>query len=147
MRHHLGAVLIALALMTAGAASTASAQTLQGNLNQPAVSPYINILRGGAPAGVNYYNLVQPQLQFYSAINQLQSQQQQQGPTSFNSQGLLVTGHSVQFSNYSHFYPQLAQGPSTGIRRPPYQTQQQSQGNRPLGTSPINPFQTQGKSR
>lgn len=105
MRNPLTPHLAALALLMSGLLHQAHAQTIQGYINQPPVSPYLNILRGGAPAGVNYYNLVQPQLQFYSAINQLQVQQQQQGVLSTNAAGALITGHPIQFSNLSHYYP------------------------------------------
>jgi hypothetical protein len=116
MTRHLGAALIIPALLASGAISSVSAQTISGNINQPPVSPYINILRAGAPAGVNYYNIVQPQLQMYSAINQLQTQQL--APAALATLGYQSTGHPVQFSNYSHFYPQLALGgtPITGLR-------------------------------
>jgi hypothetical protein len=142
MRNHLAAVLAALALWSAGNCPRAMGQTLYGNINQPPVSPYLNILRGGAPPGVNYYNLVQPQLQFYSAINQLQAQQQQQAISSTNASGALITGHPIQFSNYSHFFPQQGLGvgssSSQGFRgnQNPQNRGQQTTAARPLGTSP-----------
>ncbi len=105
MRNNLARTLAVLILLGV-LGSRAQAQTLYGNINQPPVSPYINILRGGAPAGVNYYNIVQPQLQFYSAINQLQQQQQYQAAALTSPQGYLTTGHPIQFANLSHFYPQ-----------------------------------------
>jgi hypothetical protein len=115
MKKQLTGPLAALALLAAAITPQAHAQTLYGNINQPPVSPYLNVLRGGAPAGVNYYNIVQPQLQFYSAINQLQyQQQQQQAFLSTNASGALITGHPVQFSNPSHFFPQTGAGPRGG---------------------------------
>ena len=117
MRKHLTGALAALTLATAVAGRGAHAQTLYGTAPQPPVSPYINVLRGGAAAGVNYYNIVQPQLQFYSAINQLQAQQQQQqAAIAMSSMGYETTGHPVQFYNYSHFYPQ----PALGMRSPTF---------------------------
>jgi hypothetical protein len=141
MRTYLAGALTMLALWSAGSNSTAQGQTLYGNINQPPVSPYINILRGGAPAGVNYYNIVQPQLQFYSAINQLQAQQQQVA-AGLSPSGALTTGHPIQFYNYSHFFPQQGLGygspGSPGYRG--LQTSQtrglQTAPTRPLGTPP-----------
>src|SRR6266566_9988988 len=40
--------------------------------SRPTVSPYLNLLRRGQPAALNYYNLVRPQNQFYQSIQQLQ---------------------------------------------------------------------------
>jgi hypothetical protein len=39
----------------------------------PTVSPYLNLLRGGAPAGVNYYGLVRPQMYFQNSIQDCSS--------------------------------------------------------------------------
>lgn len=145
MRNLAAASLAALALLIAGAGSGALAQTLSGSINQPPVSPYINILRGGAPAGVNYYNIVQPQLQFYSAINQLQSQQRQQAASMGSSSEFLSTGHEVQFGNLSHFYPQqggggsflrIGQSPATLGAQSLQQRFQQNLPTRNLGTAP-----------
>src|SRR5262245_20324517 len=40
----------------------------------PPVSPYLSLFRQGSPPGVNYYNLVRPQIEFNSSIQQLQQQ-------------------------------------------------------------------------
>jgi hypothetical protein len=148
MRSLLAGLLAVLAAASLG--SYAHAQTLYGNPTQPPVSPYINILRGGAPAGVNYYNIVQPQLQFYSAINQLQNQQYLQATNlSTNASGDLITGHPIQFSNLSHFYPQSVLGQRGNVigSGPRTTTNVQNSGSmqnlaqanapiRPLGTAP-----------
>src|SRR5262249_32261641 len=39
---------------------------------RPAISPYLNLFRPGGNFTQNYFGLVQPQMQFYSGINQLQ---------------------------------------------------------------------------
>ncbi len=144
MRSNAAAILAALAFLLAGSSSRTHAQTLYGNLNQPAVSPYLNVLRGGAPPGVNYYNIVQPQLQFFSAINRLQQQQQQTAAVlGSSSGGALTTGHEVQFSNYSHYYPSQLGGYRTGLTSPQMlgaqglqQRLQQNLPTRTLGTAP-----------
>lgn len=83
--------------------------------NEPVISPYMNLLRGGADPGFNYYTLVQPQLQ-QQRYNQLQGQQIQRlgrevaaekaspyGPVT----KLRSTGTSATRMNYSHYYPGL----------------------------------------
>jgi hypothetical protein len=85
----------------AGAGSPALAQApFGGNLYQPPVSPYLNILRAGAPPGLNYYNIVQPQFQFGNQISQLQMNQQQLAGAALGT----TTGHPVQFGSYLHYY-------------------------------------------
>jgi hypothetical protein len=85
----------------AGAGSPALAQTpFGGNLYQPPVSPYLNILRTGAPPALNYYNIVQPQFQFGNQISQLQMSQQQLPGAALGT----TTGHPVQFGSYLHYY-------------------------------------------
>jgi hypothetical protein len=75
----------------------------------PPVSPYLNLLRQGSPAGVNYYDLVRPQFQFQNSIQALQGQVttlgSQVAAETQGATGLPVTGHPVQFFNYSHYFP------------------------------------------
>jgi len=75
---------------------------------QPRVSPYLNLLRGGATPGMNYYNLVRPEVDFRSSIYQLQQQNVasqaaitalQQGPP-----GVLTTGHPVGFLTHNAYF-------------------------------------------
>ncbi len=40
----------------------------------PSFSPYLNLLRQGNSAGVNYYGLVRPQIQAQNSLNNLQGQ-------------------------------------------------------------------------
>lgn len=42
----------------------------------PAVSPYLNLLRNGSPMFLNYYGLVQPQIQAQQQLQNLQNQVQ-----------------------------------------------------------------------
>jgi hypothetical protein len=73
-------------------------------VNQPPVPAILNLNRFGAPPGLNYYNIVQPQVQAQAAIAQLQQQQTQYGATAVGPGAALSTGHPVFFGNYSHFY-------------------------------------------
>src|SRR5437879_2241913 len=41
---------------------------------RPAVSPYLNLQRGGINPGVNYYGLVRPQIDTSRSLQQLQHQ-------------------------------------------------------------------------
>jgi hypothetical protein len=109
--------LVALAA-SAFSGSSVLAQTLGGqNPSGPAVSPYLNLMRAGAPLGVNYYDLVRPQIQFRSAISNLQRSQAGliQGLTTGGSaaDSAVMTGHPVMFGNYSHYFP--GQGTSGGL--------------------------------
>lgn len=70
-RFHLSLLLAAGSL--AVFAGTASAQPIPPSMPQtPTFSPYLNMLRGGN-AGLNYFGLVQPQLQLNDQFGQLQS--------------------------------------------------------------------------
>jgi len=92
-----------LGLLVTGMGSQAPAQ-MPGPY-QPPISPYINILRGGASPAINYFNIVQPQLQFNDAIGQLQTQQTSMGQAIATGSTLgTTTGHPVMFGNLSHYY-------------------------------------------
>jgi hypothetical protein len=74
---------------------------------QPAeqpVSPFVNLANGGNPA-VNYYTIVQPQIDFR---NQLQQLQGQVGVTQEAVAGQVLppvtTGHAVQFLNSAPYF-------------------------------------------
>jgi hypothetical protein len=87
---------------------------LPGSVSRPGgfagapVSPYLNVLRQGSPAGVNYYDLVRPQFQTQNSILALQGQVTTLGnQVQTDTQGpgaLPVTGHTTQFFNYSHYF-------------------------------------------
>ena len=86
------------------------------SFNRPALSPYLNLSRGGSPA-INYFNLVRPQqdaaqtfqgLQFRQ--NELCDQTQQFGTTP----GYVGSGHATSYFNYSHYYPGFGRGGSSG---------------------------------
>ena len=80
----------------------------------PTVSPYLNLPRGGAPAGVNYYGLVRPQMYFQNSIQGLQ----QQSAGNLNpvvggaadGSDLPGTGLPVQFRNHGVFFMNLGGG-------------------------------------
>ena len=99
------------------------------------MSPYLNLLRQGSPAGVNYYDLVRPQFQFQNSIQALQQQVSSLGSQvavgeAQSASGLPVTGHPSQFFNYSHYFsgrtaqggivaqPPSTAGPTTASRPP-----------------------------
>jgi hypothetical protein len=78
-----------------------------GPYRSPPVSPYLNLLRAGASPGINYYDLVRPQLAFSSAIQGLQQQVSLAQQTA--SQGLAAsatptTGHGVGFMTQSRYF-------------------------------------------
>jgi len=84
---------------------------IRAPLQQPAYSPYLNLLRpniGGFAPVQNYYGLVRPELEFRSGIYGLQQQvsanQQAIATGQSAGQGVLVTGHATQFMSYSRYF-------------------------------------------
>jgi hypothetical protein len=80
----------------------------------PAFSPFLNLRGGGNPA-INYFGIVQPQLEFQQQLRALQLQQGALGAAMDDPTGaaLAQTGHPSQFGNYGHYF-----GPPGGNVRP-----------------------------
>jgi hypothetical protein len=96
------------------------AQGLGNPANRPAVSPYINLLRGGSSGGVNYYGLVRPEIEFRSGIqrNQQQIAASQQSYSELTT-GLSTTGHPTRYMTHWSYF--MNNGVGTGqpsFRRP-----------------------------
>jgi hypothetical protein len=74
----------------------------------PAYSPYLNLLRSGNSAGVNYYGLVRPEIQFRQSIQNLSTQvdanAQAIGNLATTGNGQSATGHSTQFMNLGGYF-------------------------------------------
>jgi hypothetical protein len=112
-----------VALLSGG---TAHAQFFPGqgypNTIRPAVTPYLNLLRGntGGSLTLNYFGLVQPQQQFYGATAQLQQQfagvQQQLNAdqTQLPPGTLPPTGHRFGFMTQSTYFMTLRRGGGRG---------------------------------
>jgi hypothetical protein len=93
-----------------------------GAYNQPTLSPYLNLLRGGNQA-INYFGLTLPEVQgranavqFRSAIQDLEQRTQQPAPTADDLfKPLTSTGHPTAFGNLGGYF-----GPATqpGAVRP-----------------------------
>jgi hypothetical protein len=83
----------------------------------PAVSPYLNLARGGLP-GINYYGLVRPEVEFRQSILGLRQDLQQATLVPQlgvqPQQQLLSTGHGAVFFNLGHYYPVGGFPPRTG---------------------------------
>jgi hypothetical protein len=122
--------LAVLALFGLGICSgSASAQPVPPAVpQQPAFSPYLNLLGPWGPA-IGYFGIAQPQMQF--AQQQLQMQQQigQTNQNIANLQNNLQngrflnpmigpTGRGAGFNNLGHWYP-LARNGGGGATRPP----------------------------
>lgn len=92
--------------------------------SRPAYSPYLNLLRGGTSAGVNYYGLVRPEQQFRQQSTALQQQlntTNQNLATLENNQLLLGqqptlggTGHGVVFNQPFRYFNTLPGGAGGG---------------------------------
>jgi hypothetical protein len=108
MKRSCYALAATLAVLLTGLAAPARAQGIPfgGPTYNPPVNPILNLNRLGSPPGINYFNLVQPQIQFGSSINQLQLQtgQLQSDITAVGTGAVLATGHPVAFGNLSHYY-------------------------------------------
>jgi hypothetical protein len=76
---------------------------------RPAVSPYLNMGRGGNPA-VNYYGLVRPQIAFRQSLQQLEQEeaalatQQQELVGGARASGLPATGHGSGFLTHTRYF-------------------------------------------
>src|SRR5438552_14759869 len=96
---------VALGLWAGLAAGQASAQLPPRS--RPAVSPYLNLLRGGSGFAGNYYNLVRPELEFRSNIQQLQTQttaNREAVSALETASGLPTTGHRTGFMTHGRFF-------------------------------------------
>lgn len=88
-------------------------------MSEPFVSPYLRLVQPGSQPGLNYFNLVQPQLQMMenTRLNATRIQglnrdlQQQVKETAYGRQlGIRATGGVSSHGNYSHFYPSKGGG-------------------------------------
>jgi hypothetical protein len=89
----------------------AQAQPAPGVLTppRPTYSPYLNLVRRDAPAGVNYYGLVRPQIALQNNLQALQQQilAGQQLPAAgvgVVDSGLPVTGQQTFFFNTGGYF-------------------------------------------
>lgn len=107
--------LIALALaVTAGAAHAQQPPAVQQQptppYSPPVVSPYLNLLHRGNPA-VNYYGIVQPQIQDARQLQMLQFGLNRTAAEATAAEaaattpgGLATTGHTVGFMTYTRYF-------------------------------------------
>src|SRR5579875_732704 len=93
-----------LGLLVAGLHTRAYGQLGGAGPYQPPVSPYMNINRLGANPAVNWFTIVQPQLEFNQAIGQLQAQQGNLAQVITGTLTGQTTGHPIMFNNYLHYY-------------------------------------------
>jgi len=106
------------AVVIMAASSPAYAQTgkigsyTQPQVNpHPAVSPYLNMTRGGTNVATDYYGIVRPQLETQQTLQNLQSgltQVQTDVATVHENTAnnpMTESGHNITFFNYSHYFP------------------------------------------
>jgi hypothetical protein len=97
--------LLALLVLVAVPVGEAAAQ-LPRAMNAPVVSPYLNLARPGLP-GINYYDLVRPQMQTDAFIQQQLALQQGITPTGTPydpNAPLAPTGTTVRFMSQSAYF-------------------------------------------
>jgi hypothetical protein len=109
-----------------------------GQSNQPAVSPFLNILRPGNSPGFNYYGLVRPQMQFQNDIQNLQNQTMTNRAAIADINGMLVptTGHSTYFLNTGNYFPIRSAGAGGSGARQGLGTRGAQQGGAGQGSPP-----------
>jgi len=86
-----------------------------GSVGSPPFSPYLNLLRRGNPAYLNYFGLVRPEVDFRNSLVGLQQQviANQQGVAGLEAAAAFpTTGHATRFLNTSHYF--LNQGGQGG---------------------------------
>jgi hypothetical protein len=110
--------LLLASLVFAGLTSFSTEATAQGVLrpgiqvtNQPAFSPYLNLLQPSGSTALNYYGLVRPQLEFRNNIAGLDNavdinrQSILNGQnTNTNQTSTLTTGHAAVFLNTGGYF-------------------------------------------
>src|SRR5438874_9947505 len=100
--------LLGLCLLLAGGTAQA-----QAPVSKPAVSPYQNLYRFGSSPNRNYYDLVRPELDFRSSLQQLQQQNQanQQAISDLQTPaGPVVTGHQAGFMTHRTYFQTVGAG-------------------------------------
>jgi hypothetical protein len=93
---------------------------LSGGIGAPAAppgfNPYLNLLRGGNSAAVNYYGLVRPQQAVQAQLQAIQALQQQGTPSTSEPDDPtmpgLVVGTRVRFLNTSGYFLNLGGVPA-----------------------------------
>src|SRR5262245_23944289 len=95
-----------LTLCVLGLSGGAAFAQPQAPRTQPPVSPYLNLLRPGNSAGVNYYGLVRPQMEFRNNIQNLQQQvaNNQADISNLTTAQLPTTGHATSFLNTGGYF-------------------------------------------
>jgi hypothetical protein len=85
----------------------------------PAFSPYLNLLRGGGSATLNYYGLVRPEMQFRQSLQNLSGDvamnQQMVDSLGMQMMGQSATGHSTQFMNLGGYFMNSGGGMGASI--------------------------------
>jgi len=102
---------VLLALLPAGARAQGYAPPQTNPFGQPAVSPYLNLLRGGNPA-LNYLTLVRPienfqQFQQASLVREAALQSQLNDPNRLP----LTTGYNTRFMSYTQYFGTIRPAP------------------------------------
>ena len=119
---------LGLAFLVSAGTLHAQAPPITGNpANRPFVSPYINLLRGGSSAGVNYYGLVRPDIELRAGIqrNQQQIVAGQQSYAELTS-GLSTTGHPTRYMTHWNYFLNNGIGAGSATRRPTLPTAPQT---------------------
>ncbi len=103
---------IAICFVLGSQVEEAKAQPSLGE-NRPAFSPYLNLLRPGGSTTLNYFGLVNPQLDFMNAAGSLQQQITNQQSLGQGASSL-QTGHAAVFMNLGGYFQTIRAGGGAG---------------------------------
>jgi hypothetical protein len=111
MRYSLGFCVSAALFVFPGAVSAQQVTT-----PQPRLSPYLNILRGGATPAGNYLTLTRPEVSIRNSLQQVsqQAQSNTQQITGLEANALPATGHPFGFQNHLIYFNNLSGGGAAG---------------------------------
>ena len=99
---------------TASQAQYPNMPGMGGQVGRPAVSPYLNIIRGGDP-GINYYGLVRPQV---AAAKAFQSLGDNIVALEASANQPLQTGHTSSFmTHYRYFGTSVGRPGGQGVQQ------------------------------
>jgi hypothetical protein len=91
---------VAAVVFSSSAATAQAINPYAGATPSPTISPYLNLLRYGNPPYLNYYGLVQPQLQ---AQEQFQNLQAQYAGLAANQQAMTAAGGLQTGTRFGYF--------------------------------------------
>jgi hypothetical protein len=98
---------IAVCLFVGAQVEQAKAQAGLAPENQPAVSPWLQMLRSGGSPTLNYYGIVRPEFSFMNAAGSLQQQVSNNQQAITQAASSTTTGHGAMFMNLGGYFQRI----------------------------------------